>query len=53
MAAVVDFLSDPVRPQPGDAGFALWAARLVFLVEDEITRVVGEERARLSRASDN
>ncbi|CAN5248967.1 hypothetical protein BH11PLA2_BH11PLA2_48800 [soil metagenome] len=53
MAAVMALLSDPDRPGPGDAGFALWAARLVFLVEDEIARVVGEEREQLLRTSAN
>ena len=53
MATVITLLSDPARPQPGDAGFAWWAARLVFLVEDEIARVVGEERERMLRTSAN
>lgn len=53
MTAAVDLLSEPGRPQPDDAGFACWVARLVFLVEDEIARVVGEERERLRRPNSN
>jgi hypothetical protein len=53
MRAAVAHLADPGRPPPDDPGFALWAARLVFLVEDEIARAVTDDRRRRQRPSPN
>lgn len=53
MRAAVDHLSDPARPLPADAGFALWAARLVFLAEGEIARAVAADRSRRLRPTPN
>lgn len=53
MQAVVAHLADPNRPPPDDLGFALWAARLVFLAEDEIARAVTDDRRRRQRPSPN
>lgn len=53
VVALFNWLSDPARAQPGEDGYAWWVARLVFLVEDELERVVSEERTRLKTPSKN
>ena len=53
MITVMTHLEELSRGPADEAAYAWWVARLVFTVEEEIERVLREDRRRVLRPSAN